>query len=230
VARAIALGIRARIALGRSELERARADAHEALALHRAELHRLGEALQLLGLADVEIVAGRLDEAERRAAEALAQLLAGGEFPAAAAAHLRLGQVAQLRRHRAEAERQLRTAIACAERDRYLRARRPRASAAAAPSPRARAAAAPPPCRELEVIGRAELWLAVLHGQDCRLREAYRLLGRARARLAAQDAGSAHAAELLATATAVLGRYAGSALPLPGARSGAARAMCGLLS
>jgi len=230
-ARAIALGVRARIALGRGELESARADADEALALHRAELHRLGEALQLLARADIEILAGRLDDAEARAGEALAQLSADGEFPAAAAAHLRLGQIQQLRQRRADAERQLRAAIACAERDRYLRARPPRAAASVPGAPMqltpAREPLGPPPRREREVVGRAELWLAVLHGQDCRLREAYRLLGRARARL---HAGSAHAAELLATASAILGRFAGSRVPLPTAHSGGARAMRGLLA
>jgi uncharacterized protein (TIGR02996 family) len=231
LARAIAYGIRGRIALGRGELERARGDAREALAIHRAELHRLGEALQLLALADLELVAGRLDEAEERAGEALAQLTADAEFPAAAAAHLRLGQIAQLRRRRADAERRLRTAIACAERDRYLRERPARAPVPASGAPARPSAGldppAPPPPRELEVIGRAELWLAVLHGQDCRLPEAYRLLGRARARL---HAGSPHAVELLATATAIVGRFAGSKLPLPDARSGGARAMRGLLA
>ncbi len=220
LARAIAYGVRARVALGRGELARARADAGEALAIFRAELHRLGEALQLLALADVAIAAGRLDDAEERAGEALAQLLADAEFPAAAAAHLRLGQIAQLRRRRADAERRLRTAIACAERDRYLRERPARAPTRGAGVP------VPPP-REVEVVGRAELWLAVLHGQDCRLHEAYRLLGRARARF---HDGGAQAAELLAVATAILGRFAGSRLPLPPAHSASARAMHGLLA
>jgi uncharacterized protein (TIGR02996 family) len=209
--RAIALGVQARIAVARGDYGFARKIADEARELHHAADHHFGVAMQSCTMADAALGAASYRDARRHASEALALLVRDGEYPAIASVRLRLGQAAHLQGARDAAEHHYLAAIEDAERDRYLRIdhRTPLV-----------------PQREPELVGCAEIWLALLRAQDARPAEAYTLLGRARARIPTTNTW---ASETHAMASSVVARFAGSNVSLPNAKCLPSRLIAALL-
>ncbi len=193
--RGIALGIRGRLALDAGRYPDAREDFTSALACDRAAQHRLGEAVDLCWLADVYLVAMQYAEATVIASQAVSLLVADREYATCSRARVRLGRIAQLAGDRDLAEHHYLAAIEDAERDRHL------------PQP-----GALPLSRICELRAHAEIWFATLRAQEGQIREAYRLLERARSRLRRT---SARAFEEIATCRAILGRFAGGPQPIP---------------